>query len=95
MSRVVGEPVGVCGLITPGSYPLLRASWSDAPALLVGNTIVVKPGELSPSASVLLMKALEGGRAPGRLLAAVQYGALGEVGRDKVDAWLKQCRGRG
>ncbi|WP_425473758.1 hypothetical protein [Streptomyces tailanensis] len=51
--------------------------------------IVVKPGELIPSASVLPMKALEGGRAPGRLLAAVQYGALGEVGRDKVDAWLK------
>ncbi|MFV8185281.1 aldehyde dehydrogenase family protein [Streptomyces sp. AF1B] len=59
VSRVVYEPVGVCGLITPWNYPLLQASWKVAPALLAGNTIILKPSELTPSTSVLLMKALQ------------------------------------
>jgi betaine-aldehyde dehydrogenase len=58
-SRVVHEPVGVCGLITPWNYPLLQASWKVAPALLAGNTFVLKPSELTPSSSVLLMRALQ------------------------------------
>jgi betaine-aldehyde dehydrogenase len=59
VSRVVYEPVGVCALITPWNYPLLQASWKVAPALVAGNTIVLKPSELTPSTSVLLMRALE------------------------------------
>jgi betaine-aldehyde dehydrogenase len=59
ISRVVYEPVGVCGLITPWNYPLLQAAWKVAPALAAGNTIVLKPSELTPSTSVLLMRALE------------------------------------
>lgn len=59
VSRVVYEPIGVCGLITPWNYPLLQASWKVAPALLAGNTIVLKPSELTPSTAILLMKALE------------------------------------
>lgn len=59
ISRVVYEPVGVCGLITPWNYPLLQASWKVAPALLAGNTVVLKPSELTPSTSILLMRALE------------------------------------
>ncbi|MFI9584187.1 aldehyde dehydrogenase family protein [Streptomyces sp. NPDC052236] len=59
VSRVVYEPVGVCGLITPWNYPLLQASWKVAPALLAGNTIVLKPSELTPSTSILLMRALQ------------------------------------
>ncbi|MFE3655970.1 aldehyde dehydrogenase family protein [Streptomyces sp. NPDC059165] len=59
ISRVGYEPVGVCGLITPWNYPLLQASWKVAPALLAGNTVVLKPSELTPSTSVLLMRALE------------------------------------
>src|SRR5690349_7465864 len=59
ISRLVYEPVGVCGLITPWNYPLLQASWKVAPALLAGNTIVLKPSELTPSTSILLMRALE------------------------------------
>src|SRR6185369_5964495 len=58
ISRVVYEPVGVCGLITPWNYPLLQAIWKVAPALLAGNTIVLKPSELTPSTAVLLMRAL-------------------------------------
>jgi betaine-aldehyde dehydrogenase len=58
-SRVVHEPVGVCGLITPWNYPLLQAAWKVAPALLAGNTFVLKPSELTPSSTVLLMRALQ------------------------------------
>ncbi|MER6984524.1 aldehyde dehydrogenase family protein, partial [Streptomyces carpinensis] len=59
VSRVVYEPIGVCGLITPWNYPLLQASWKVAPALLAGNTVVLKPSELTPSTSILLMRALQ------------------------------------
>jgi betaine-aldehyde dehydrogenase len=57
-SRVVHEPVGVCGLITPWNFPLLQTSWKVAPALAAGNTFVLKPSELTPTSSVLLMQHL-------------------------------------
>ncbi|WP_113701610.1 aldehyde dehydrogenase family protein [Nonomuraea lactucae] len=59
ISRIVYEPVGVCGLITPWNYPLLQATWKVAPALAAGNTFVLKPSELTPSTAILLMRALE------------------------------------
>ncbi len=67
ISRVVHEPVGVCALITPWNYPLLQASWKVAPALLAGNTFVLKPSELTPSTAILLMRTLtEAGLPDGR-----------------------------
>lgn len=48
LSRIVHEPVGVCGLIAPWNYPLLQAAWKIAPALAAGNTLVVKPAEDAP-----------------------------------------------
>ena len=59
ISRVVYEPVGVCGLITPWNYPLLQTSWKVAPALAAGNTFVLKPSELTPSTAILLMRVLD------------------------------------
>jgi betaine-aldehyde dehydrogenase len=59
VSRVVHEPLGVCGLITPWNYPLLQASWKVAPCLAAGNTFVLKPSELTPHTSILLMRLLE------------------------------------
>lgn len=58
ISRIVYAPVGVCALITPWNYPLLQASWKVAPALVAGNTFVLKPSELTPSTAILLMKTL-------------------------------------
>ncbi|GAA4261717.1 aldehyde dehydrogenase family protein [Dactylosporangium darangshiense] len=58
ISRIVYEPVGVCGLITPWNYPLLQAAWKVAPALAAGNTFVLKPSELTPSTAILLMRLL-------------------------------------
>ncbi|MCU0313744.1 MAG: aldehyde dehydrogenase family protein [Solirubrobacteraceae bacterium] len=42
------EPIGVVGLITPWNFPLAIASWKLAPALAAGNTVVLKPAELTP-----------------------------------------------
>ncbi|HEY8294536.1 MAG TPA: aldehyde dehydrogenase family protein, partial [Micrococcaceae bacterium] len=64
ISRVVHAPVGVCALITPWNYPLLQASWKVAPALLAGNTFVLKPSELTPSTSILLMETLREAGVP-------------------------------
>jgi acyl-CoA reductase-like NAD-dependent aldehyde dehydrogenase len=44
----VREPLGVVGLITPWNFPLTIASWKLAPALAAGNTVVLKPAELTP-----------------------------------------------
>ena len=49
VSRIVHEPIGVCGLITPWNYPLLQVSWKVAPCLAAGNTFVLKPSELTPT----------------------------------------------
>jgi betaine-aldehyde dehydrogenase len=58
VSRIVHEPVGVCGLITPWNYPLLQVSWKVAPCLAAGNTFVLKPSELTPASAVHLMRLL-------------------------------------
>ncbi|OUE28991.1 Betaine aldehyde dehydrogenase [Clavibacter michiganensis subsp. michiganensis] len=58
VSRIVHEPVGVCGLIAPWNYPLLQAAWKIAPALAAGNAFVLKPSELTPHTSILMMQLL-------------------------------------
>ncbi|MBN6038729.1 aldehyde dehydrogenase family protein [Amycolatopsis sp. 195334CR] len=58
ISRITYEPVGVCGLITPWNYPLLQTAWKVAPALAAGNTFVLKPSELTPHTSIMLMRLL-------------------------------------
>ncbi len=48
------EPLGVVGLITPWNFPLPIASWKLGPALAAGNTVVLKPAELTPLTAVAL-----------------------------------------
>jgi len=45
---VIRKPVGVVGLISPWNLPLYLLSWKIAPALLMGNTIIAKPSEITP-----------------------------------------------
>ncbi|KAE8764246.1 aldehyde dehydrogenase family protein [Georgenia thermotolerans] len=59
VSRIVYEPIGVCGLITPWNYPLLQAAWKIAPALAAGNAFVLKPSELTPHTAILMMQVLD------------------------------------
>jgi betaine-aldehyde dehydrogenase len=58
-SMVTREPIGVCALICPWNYPLLQLSWKLAPALVAGNTVVVKPSELTPLTTSKLFELLE------------------------------------
>ena len=66
LSRIVYEPVGVCGLIGPWNYPLLQMSWKIAPALAAGNTAVMKPAQVTPLTHDPPDQAARGGRRPGR-----------------------------
>jgi acyl-CoA reductase-like NAD-dependent aldehyde dehydrogenase len=62
------EPLGVVGLIVPWNFPLVIASWKVAPALAAGNTIVLKPAELTPLTALELERiALEAGIPEGVL----------------------------
>jgi betaine-aldehyde dehydrogenase len=79
ISRVVYEPLGVCALITPWNYPLLQVSWKIAPALIAGNTVVLKPSELTPSTAVLLLRALHEAGLPAGV-ANLVLGDGGSVG---------------
>jgi len=53
-SMIRREPIGVVGQITPWNYPLAMAIWKIAPALAAGNTIVLKPSELTPLSTLRL-----------------------------------------
>jgi len=62
----VREPLGVVGLITPWNFPLTIASWKLGPALAAGNTVVLKPAELTPLTALRFEQlALDAGLAPG------------------------------
>jgi betaine-aldehyde dehydrogenase len=71
------EPLGVVGLITPWNFPLPIASWKVAPALAAGNTIVLKPAELTPLTALELEKiALDAGLPEGVLNVVVGPGRV-------------------
>jgi len=53
-TQVWREPIGVCGLIIPWNFPLLLLMFKLAPALATGNTVVVKPSELTPTSTLRL-----------------------------------------
>jgi acyl-CoA reductase-like NAD-dependent aldehyde dehydrogenase len=71
------EPLGVVGLITPWNFPMVIASWKVAPALAAGNTIVLKPAELTPLTSLELERiALEAGLPEGVLNVVAGPGSV-------------------
>ncbi|HEX9260313.1 MAG TPA: aldehyde dehydrogenase family protein [Acidimicrobiales bacterium] len=71
------EPLGVVGLITPWNFPMLIASWKLGPALACGNTVVLKPAEMTPLTSVRLAElALEAGIPSGVLEVVVGPGSV-------------------
>lgn len=67
-SFAVHEPLGVIGIIVPWNFPLMMAMWKVAPALAMGNSIVLKPAEQSPMTAIKLGQlALEAGLPDGVL----------------------------
>ncbi|CAM4204033.1 aldehyde dehydrogenase family protein [Nocardiopsis rhodophaea] len=63
-SLVVREPVGVVGAITPWNYPLLQVVLKVVPALLAGNTVVLKPSEVAPLSASFLAEAFDDSGLP-------------------------------
>ncbi|RFU38614.1 aldehyde dehydrogenase family protein, partial [Actinomadura logoneensis] len=78
--EVVRRPLGVVAAITPWNYPLLLAAWKLGPALLAGNTVVLKPSPYTPLSSLLLGEALRGVLPPGVLNVV--------SGGDELGAWM-------
>src|SRR5215217_8301163 len=54
----IRQPLGVCALITPWNFPMAIPSWKIAPALVCGNTVVLKPATLTPLSAVNFVKVL-------------------------------------
>ncbi len=78
------EPLGVVGLIVPWNFPLAISSWKLGPALACGNTVVLKPAELTPLTALRLAElALEAGLPKGVLNVVVGPGSV--VGRRLVE----------
>ena len=57
-SMIRRDPIGVVGSIAPWNYPLMMAAWKLAPALAGGNTIVIKPSEMTPLTTLKLAKVI-------------------------------------
>jgi alpha-ketoglutaric semialdehyde dehydrogenase len=55
----IRQPIGICGLITPWNFPMAIPSWKLIPALICGNTVVIKPAEDTPLSTINLVKACE------------------------------------
>jgi betaine-aldehyde dehydrogenase len=71
------EPLGVVGLIVPWNFPLNISSWKLGPALACGNTVVLKPAELTPLSALRLAElALEAGIPEGVVNVLVGKGAI-------------------
>jgi gamma-glutamyl-gamma-aminobutyraldehyde dehydrogenase len=75
LSYAVYEPLGVIGAITPWNFPLHMAMWKVAPALAMGNSVVLKPAEQSPLTAMRVAElALEAGLPPGVFNVVTGFG---------------------
>ncbi len=71
------EPLGVVGIIVPWNFPMPIAGWGLAPALAAGNTVVLKPAEITPLTALRLGElALEAGLPPGVLTVLPGKGSV-------------------
>ncbi|MFU0505125.1 aldehyde dehydrogenase family protein [Pseudaminobacter sp. NGMCC 1.201702] len=57
--RIVHEPIGVCGLITPWNWPMNQVTLKVVPALAAGCTVVLKPSEIAPMSSIVFAEIVE------------------------------------
>jgi acyl-CoA reductase-like NAD-dependent aldehyde dehydrogenase len=78
--QVVRRPLGVVAAITPWNFPLILAFWKIAPALLAGNTVVIKPSPFTPLSTLKVVELLQD-TVPAGVLSAVSGG-------DELGAWM-------
>jgi betaine-aldehyde dehydrogenase len=77
LDYVVREPVGVVGQVVPWNFPLMFTSWKMGPALAAGNTVVLKPAELTPMTSLRVAELMaEVGFPPGVVNVVPGYGPV-------------------
>jgi len=76
------RPLGVVGAITPWNFPLMLAAWKIAPALLAGNTVVLKPSPYTPLSSLLMGDVLREVLPPGVFNVV--------SGDDQLGAWMTE-----
>lgn len=69
--EITREPVGVVGLITPWNFPIAIPAWKLAPALAFGNTVVLKPAELTPGCAWEMVRILADAGLPAGVLNLV------------------------
>ena len=75
LNYVTREPLGVVGAIVPWNFPLLFTSWKMGPALAAGNTVVLKPAELTPLSTLRIARLMaDVGFPPGVVNIVAGYG---------------------
>lgn len=80
-NMTVRQPLGVCSFITPWNFPIAIPSWKIMPALICGNTVVIKPATDTPLSVVHLMEVFEAEGLPAGVVNMVtgSGGAIGNV----------------
>jgi len=84
VNHVILKPVGIAGLITPWNLPHYLLSWKIAPAIVMGNTVVAKPSELTPLTANLLAEVLDEVGLPAGVVNIV-HGSGPEAGQAIVE----------
>ncbi|MCS6773962.1 MAG: aldehyde dehydrogenase family protein [Thermoflexales bacterium] len=79
LNMVIKEPYGVVGCIVPWNYPLLLLAWKVAPALAAGNTVVIKPSEMTPLTALQLCELAFDHFPPGVINVVTGDGTTGEA----------------
>jgi aldehyde dehydrogenase (NAD+) len=82
-NMAVRMPLGVAGLITPWNFPIAIPAWKSMPALIAGNTVVIKPASLTPLSVVMLAEVLEEAGLPKGVFNVVTGGGR-EVGEPLI-----------
>ncbi len=81
----IRQPIGVAGIITPWNFPMAIPAWKTMPALVTGNTVVLKPASDTPYCATLLVELMaEAGFPPG--VVNLVTGSVAEVGETLVES---------
>ncbi len=83
--EITREPLGVVGIITPWNFPIAIPAWKIAPALCYGNTVVVKPADLTPGCTWAIADILHRAGLPAGVLNLVM-GKGSVVGQEILDS---------
>ncbi len=83
--KIIHEPMGVVGIISPWNYPFMLPLGTIAPALLAGNTVVLKPSEFTPSCALKIAELFKEAGLPENVFAVA-------IGDGATGAALSQCQ---